>query len=307
MAVGEAAVRNGVEAPRTAEVGASAALLAMILLGSTTATAAKFAVRELPVGLLPLVRFGVVGICLLPWTWRSLAAIWREDKWRLLAASTCCVPINQNFFLNGTKLAPTSHVGLIYAATPLVVLVLATMLGQERMRRDKVVGVVLSVLGIVVIGLGNLAAGGQQGADGFKGDMLLIGAVVSWGAYLTFNKPLVSQHGSLPVLAATFLVGSLLDLPIAVATMPGWHLRTASATAWAGLAHMAIAVSLLGLTFQNIALRKLDASRVATVGNVAPLLTILWGVLLLGEPTTGWLVAGAALTLGGVLWSGRRV
>ena len=305
MAVGEAVVCTGVEAPRAADVGASVALLMMILLGSTTATAAKFAVRELPVGLLPLVRFGVVGVCLLPWSWRRLAVIWRVDKRRLLAASACCVPINQNFFLNGTRLAPTSHVGLIYAATPLVVLVLATMLGQERMRRDKVVGVVLSVLGIVVIGLGNLAAGGREGVDGFKGDMLLIGAVVSWGAYLTFNKSLVARHGSLPVLASTFLVGSLLDLPIAVYTLPGWHLRAASPAAWIGLAHLAIAVSLLGLTFQNIALKRLDASRVATVGNVAPLLTILWGVLLLGEPLTAWLVVGAGLTLGGVLWSRR--
>lgn len=39
-------------------------LALMVLIGSSTAPAAKFAVREIPVGLIPLVRFGVAGLCL---------------------------------------------------------------------------------------------------------------------------------------------------------------------------------------------------------------------------------------------------
>jgi drug/metabolite transporter (DMT)-like permease len=44
-----------------------------------------------------------------------------------------CVPINQAFFLNGARLAPTTHVGLIYALCPMVVLLLAWASGQERL------------------------------------------------------------------------------------------------------------------------------------------------------------------------------
>src|SRR4051794_23691544 len=43
----------------------------MVLIGSSTATAAKFAVKELPIGLLPMVRFGVAGLVLLPVLWRD--------------------------------------------------------------------------------------------------------------------------------------------------------------------------------------------------------------------------------------------
>ena len=39
----------------------------MVVLGSTTAAAAKIAVAELPVTLVPAVRFGMAGLCLLPW------------------------------------------------------------------------------------------------------------------------------------------------------------------------------------------------------------------------------------------------
>src|SRR3954469_23521946 len=78
-------------------------LALMVLIGSSTAPAAKFAVRELPIGLLPLVRFGVAGLCLLPvlcrdGSWRRML---REDGGRILLTAAFCVPINQTFFLNG--------------------------------------------------------------------------------------------------------------------------------------------------------------------------------------------------------------
>ena len=52
------------------------------------------------------------------------------------------------------------------------------------------------------------------------------------------------------------------------------------------------------------ALRHFDASQVAAINNVSPLLTIGWGVLLLGEALTSTLLIGGALTLVGVAWSG---
>ena len=64
-------------------------------------------------------------------------------------------------------------------------------------------------------------------------------------------------------------------------------------------------MTLFGLAFQNKALRSLDASQVATFGNIAPLLTIVWGAWLFHEPITPALVVGGALTLGGILWTSR--
>jgi drug/metabolite transporter (DMT)-like permease len=288
--------------------GAFVFLALMVVIGSSTATAAKLAVRELPVGLLPIVRFGGAGLCLLPvalagGAWRRL---FREDGWRLVAASAFCVPINQLFFLNGTRLAPTTHVAIIYATCPLVVLLLATALGQERLVIGRLAGILASVAGAVVIGLGNLWHGGGEGAAALRGDLLLIGAVTSWGTYLTINKPLVARHGAVTVLAATFLVGGLLDVPIALATVPSWPpLAEASPAAWWGLAYLALIVSVIGLTCQNQALRRLDASQVAVVGNAAPLLTVLWGVWFLGESLTPTLLVGGALVLGGILWTER--
>src|SRR3954451_14623885 len=78
-------------------------LALMVLIGSSTAPAAKIAVREIPVGLIPLVRFGLAGLCLWPIVGRggTFGRMFRQDGWRLLAAAALCVPINQAFFLSG--------------------------------------------------------------------------------------------------------------------------------------------------------------------------------------------------------------
>lgn len=283
-------------------------LALMVLIGSSTAPAAKFAVRELPTGLIPLVRFGLAGLCLWPVVMRGgvLGRMLRNEPWRVLLTAAFCIPINQAFFLNGAKLAPTSHVSLIYATCPLVVLALAATLGQERFNTDRFAGVALSVFGVGLIALENLWNSHKTGADVLRGDLLLIGAVTSWGAYLTVGKPLINRYGSIPVLAATFLVGSALDVPIALATMPGWSpLTGVSRAAWLGLGHLTLVVTLFGLMFQNLALKRLDASQVATFGNVAPLLAIFWGHLLFGERITSLATVGGLMILGGVLWTSR--
>lgn len=293
---------------RSIDFGAYVLLALMVVIGSGTAPAAKFAVKELPVGLLPLARFGGAGLCLLPLVWRGgvLRRMFREDLGRLALAAAFCVPINQYFLLSGAKLAPTSHVAIIYASCPLVVALLTSALGQERLAVRRLAGILLSVSGVVVIGLGNLWHGTASGRDVLWGDLLLVGAVASWGMYLTVNKPLIARHGALPVLAGTFLLGALFNLPIALATLPDWPpLSAASPAAWRGLAYLTLIVSVFGLAFQNQALRRLDASQVANVGNAAPILTVLWGIWLFEEAITPALALGGLLTLAGIVWTSR--
>lgn len=289
--------------------GAYGFLVLMVLLGSSTATAAKFAVRELPVGFLPLVRFGGAGLTLLPFVLSGgrFGNLLRRDGLRLLTAGALCVPVNQFFFLSGTRLAPTTHVGLIYALCPLFVLGLAIALGQERLVPGRLLGIVLSVSGAVVIALGNFWQGGADRGNTLAGDLLLLGAVSSWAAYMTVSKPLINRHGAVTVLTGVFLAGALLHAPVALLGSEPWRepLQAASTRAWLSVAYLTFVISVIALACQNLAMRRLDASQVAVVGNLAPALTVLWGVWLLDEPLSLTLLVGGGLTLLGIVWANR--
>jgi drug/metabolite transporter (DMT)-like permease len=284
----------------------------MVLFGSTTAAAAKFAVAELPVSLVPALRFGMAGLCLLPWMLGRgvLLRMIREDALLLLVTAALCVPINQGFFLSAARLGPTSHVGIFYATCPLVVLLMAWAMRIERLDRGRLWGVLASVAGIVVIGVGNFWGGESRSTteirDVVLADFLLVGAVLSWGGYIAVSKPLVERHGAMAAVAATTVVGCLLSIPIAVWTWPGLaSLAPVSRSAWVALAVLGLIITPLGWAFQNLSLRRFDASQVATFSNGSPVLTIVWGMWLFEELLTPALIAGGALTLGGIYWASR--
>lgn len=285
----------------------------MIFVGSTTSPFAQMAVRQLPVSLVPLLRFGFAAVCLAPFLggFDAVKRLIREDWRRLAVVAACCVPINQWFFLNAARLGTNSHVGLFYATVPLVVWILAWRLGDEPLNLGRLGGIVASISGVLVIGLGN-ALGAEASTPAqtravMLADLLLVGAVISWGAYVALSRPLIIRHGALPVLTGTFLVGFALQIPIALLGATYWPamLRAATPSAWISLAILALAITPLNLALQNLALRQLDASQVATFSNIAPVLTVVWGVSFFGEPLSPALLVGGLLTLGGVIWTSR--
>jgi drug/metabolite transporter (DMT)-like permease len=54
-----------------------------------------------------------------------------------------------------------------------------------------------------------------------------------------------------------------------------------------------------------MAIERIGSGLTAQIGMVGPLSTIGMGVWLLGEPFDGWVLAGTALVLAGVLWVTR--
>src|SRR5207248_8874623 len=133
----------------------------------------------------------------------------------------------------------------------------------EKRNLGRLWGVLASIAGVLVIGLGNVWSGNSSSPgvarDVMLADFLLVGAVASWGAYLTLSKPLISRHGAIPVLAGTFLVGFLLEVPIALMTLPGWlpMIHEASRAAWVSLGILALMITPLNLALQNLSLHRL--------------------------------------------------
>jgi drug/metabolite transporter (DMT)-like permease len=55
-----------------------------------------------------------------------------------------------------------------------------------------------------------------------------------------------------------------------------------------------------------MAIERVGATVAAQTGMIGPLSTIMMGILILGEPFTGWIIAGTVLVLAGIWLLAKR-
>ena len=284
----------------------------MVIFGSTTAAAARYIVRELPPVWVPVVRFGVSGLLLLPVVAdrRVLTRLFRRDWPLLLVAAAMCVPINQGFFLNAVRLGPTSHVGLFYATSPAggPAAGLDVAAGAPRPR---------PALGRAGERRGCLHHRDRQRLARRRSSRLETRADDARRPPAHRRRPVLGRisHGQQAARHATRIVaGADRHVPRRRPARPAdravrrsddasrWSQVTPAA--WIALAVLTLIITPVNLAAQNLAMRRLDASQVANFSNVSPILTVVWGAWLFGESLSASLIVGGALTLAGVVWTG---
>ncbi|MEN9890482.1 MAG: hypothetical protein RLY78_777 [Pseudomonadota bacterium] len=213
---------------------------------------------------------------------------------------------------------------LILYLMPMVVLGLNRLLfGQRATARQ---------LGALVLGYGGLALvfGHELRLDGPQvatGAALVFASTLSYAAYLVGSGRVVARVGALRLsaLAGSVACGLclahwLLARVWQVVQEPAWPGGAAAggsgglAAVWwqaSGLPAVATEVwwlallngtlcTVLPVALTMAAIERIGASRAAQLGMSGPLSTIALGIVLLGEPLTGWLLAGSACVLAGV-------
>jgi len=130
--------------------------------------------------------------------------------------------------------------------------------------------------------------------------MMLVAAVL-WGSYTALTKRLVDQasplattfFGVLAALPVLLVVGALYAPSVAWSAVDGW--------AWGGLLFSGgLAVGLM-FVFWNQGVRRVGSSNTAVYYYLVPVVALIAGVVLLGEPITVLQVAGGGLIIGGLV------
>lgn len=197
----------------------------------------------------------------------------------------------------GLQYVSASFERLILYLNPTLVLLLGWVLYRKQVRRQQVLGMAISYSGVLLV-FGHEI--GTVGGHVAWGATLVFASAVTYAVYLVYSGQLVQRLGSLRLvgLASTvaciccilqFAVLRPLDTAFAVAPEVLW-LSVLNAT-------LCTAVPVL---LVMMAIERIGPALSAQTGMVGPLSTILMGVLLLGEPFTGWIAAGTALVIAGI-------
>lgn len=228
---------------------------------------------------------------------RGLPGLTRRDAARAAAAGVLVV-VGYHLFLNtGTRYTTSGVAALVVALAPAMTLVLSVLAGFDRIRLRGVVGLALAFVGVaVVVAFGT---GEELSFSTAKGPLVVLGAPLSFALYNVLLKPLLGRYDLLALTAATSLVGSLGLLPfVRPSTLE--LVVDGSAGELALVLYLGVLATFLGYIAWNAGLRGLGPTRAVAYTYAIPVLAVAIGALVLDEPLTPWLAAGAALVVGGI-------
>jgi drug/metabolite transporter (DMT)-like permease len=225
----------------------------------------------------------------------------RADAPKLLLVGLCGITFNQFFFIAGLSRTSVAHMAVFIALTPILVLLLAAAIGQERITIPKLAGMLVAMAGVLALEFSqeNTAAATPLG------DLYAFLGTAAFSIYTVAGKDLASRYGSIPMNLLCYSVGTVTLAPISWFARSSFHFSQVSAAAWGSLAYMVIFASILAYLIYYYALVYVSASRVAAFTYAEPVMAAALGYVLLGEPVTWLLALAGVLVLAGV-WVAER-
>lgn len=213
----------------------------------------------------------------------------------------------QFIFANALTFTTSGRAALTYMTTPFMTLALAALFRAERTTTFKVAGVVIATSGVVVA---LWQSSSTAPPDAWIGDLLvLLGALISaifnvWSSrWLQSHEPLVvGVAGVLPATVLLFALAQALGAPTMSPQL--------STTGWLAIGFIGLFGAAVSYMLWLWALRYTTPTLVAVALPMNPLMALLWGAVLLGEPVTTSMIVGFVLVLVGIAttnWRPRRI
>lgn len=245
-----------------------------------------------------LTRFAVAGVVCAVVVYlreRSLR-VHRRDVPLVLAAAAVGILLNQLSFNYAVDRTTAGNVALILASAPAFAALFASLLRHEHVRPRHYAALGVSVAGVAVV------IEGGSGVAGFSlsGDLLAVGAAVTWAAYSVMLRPLFARYSAARISALMILVGSVMLVPFGLpqTRSQDWGaLNRLDIAAWAYSTIFPLVVTNL-LYFR--ALRRIGAARATLYMYLQPFLGAVFAALLLGEHVSGQQVLGGVVIVLGV-------
>lgn len=197
----------------------------------------------------------------------------------------------------GLQYVTASLERLILYLNPTLVLLLGWLLYRRTIRTAQLVGMAISYSGVLLV-FGHEM--GAIGKDAAWGTLLVFASAVTYAVYLVYSGQIVQRLGSLRLVGLATSVACLCCIAQYVALRPvASALDVAPAVIWLSVLNATLCTAVPVLLVM-MAIERIGPALAAQSGMIGPLSTILMGVLILGEPFTGWIAAGTVLVIAGI-------
>jgi drug/metabolite transporter (DMT)-like permease len=202
----------------------------------------------------------------------------------------------QLLFLAGVARTSVANSSLIFGCTPVVVAIMSSLAGHDRLTAMRWAGAALSFSGIYTL----VGLRAEISSATLAGDAMIFGAMICWSVYSVAAQPLLRRHSPLVVTGWAMISGTLVYLSFAALPLLRTDWGRISTLSWV----LMTASALLALAFSYIvwytAVQKIGSARTAIYSNLTPIVAMIVAAFWLGEAITTTQIAGAALILSGI-------
>ena len=271
----------------------------MLAFGGTW-PAGKVAADHVPPAVVAVSRFASAALLL--WLWarlsgRRVPTPRRADIPLVLVLGTTVVFAYNLFFLYGVRHSTAADGSvLVPGLIPVATALLAWAVRGERPRRRSQLGLAVAFAGLLLVA----SPTGGIGSDRLLGDVLFVGAAISWAVYTLAGRIATARYGSVSANVYATSAGTVLLLPFTFLD-GGWTpLFHAPAGALAGIAYLAVIGTVLGFVAFYEGVRLIGAARAASFALLVPIFGVLSSVLVLHEHLRWTLAVGAAIVIAGL-------
>lgn len=286
--------------------GVAAAVLSSAL-GGVSIGATRYVAATIDPMAIGSFRFGIGFLMLLP------VVFIRREAWPRRADLVPIIALGLLFFalypilFNAAFIYTTAaHGSLTLASLPLVSIVLGAALGRETPTVRKTLGVLVAMGGVGLVLLTN-AKSAAEGA--WRGDLLMIAAVLCMALYGVWSKPYLKRAGAIPFTVVAMAAGGIALTLISLVKGSFAPVADFNGAQWVAVLYLGVIGGAFSFWLWSFALAHTTPTRVALTITINPVTASVYGAALLNEPLTSTLIAGIVLVAIGV-WlgtSGGRV
>jgi drug/metabolite transporter (DMT)-like permease len=200
----------------------------------------------------------------------------------------------------GIHRTSSGHAALLVALSPVLAALLARVLLAEPLGAHRLAGIALGFAGVTLI-----VTRESLGAASTRGDLLSLGASLSWALYTVVGKPVLARATPLAVTTWATLFGVIPMLPFGVPGLREVRWGALTAGQWLLLLYLSAGTIAVANLLWYMALARTTTARVVVFSFMIPVIAMTIAILAGQESLTPSLALGTAAVLSGVALTRR--
>lgn len=197
------------------------------------------------------------------------------------------------FYYAGTDRMPASQAFIVNYLWPIMSVVFACMILKEKLTPRKIIAIVISFVGVVIVSGKDLL---HLSENVLVGTLCCVLGAVSYGLFTALNRKYDYDKFVTLMLSyfASFLITTVINWVNGALFIPQWGQLLGFA--WNGIFTMAIAN-----TVWVVALSLGNTAKISNLAYITPFLSLVWTFLILKEPLNIYSIIGLVVIVCGIL------